>query len=110
MFKRSLVPVWIAIIFLSGMFLMGQDSWIPSPDPTVVGIDPPEAQVGEVVLFYGGGLGNSQGASAVSFNGVDAGPAALWGDGALKNVILLGIGETFFYHPLEVALNGKVPV
>ena len=110
MFKRSLVPVWIAIIFLSGMFLMGQDSWIPSPDPTVVGIDPSEAQVGEVVLFYGGGFGNSQGASTVSFNGVDAGPAALWGDGALKNVILLGIGETFFYHPLEVALNGKVPV
>jgi hypothetical protein len=45
----------------------------------------------------------------LSFNGVDAGPAALWGDGALKNVILLGIGEPFFYH-LEVALNGKVPV
>ena len=29
MFRRSLVPVWIAIILLSGMFLMGQESWPP---------------------------------------------------------------------------------
>lgn len=27
MFRRTLVPVWIGIIFLSGMFLMGQDTW-----------------------------------------------------------------------------------
>ena len=29
MFRRNLVPVWIGIILLSGMFLMGQDTWAP---------------------------------------------------------------------------------
>jgi hypothetical protein len=28
-FKRDLLPVWIGITLLSGMFLMGQDSWCP---------------------------------------------------------------------------------
>jgi len=31
MFKRSLVPVWISIIILSGMFLLGQETWPPQP-------------------------------------------------------------------------------
>jgi hypothetical protein len=29
MFKRNLFSVWIGILMLSGMFLMGQDSWCP---------------------------------------------------------------------------------
>jgi len=29
MFSRNLVPVWLGIILLSGMFLMGQDAWSP---------------------------------------------------------------------------------
>jgi len=29
MFRRSLIPVWIGIILLSGMFLMGQETWPP---------------------------------------------------------------------------------
>ncbi len=29
MFRRNLIPVWIGVIVLSGMFLMGQDSWSP---------------------------------------------------------------------------------
>ena len=31
MLRRNLVPVWIGIILLSGMFLMGQESWGPPP-------------------------------------------------------------------------------
>jgi hypothetical protein len=27
--RRDLVPVWFGIIVLSGMFLMGQESWPP---------------------------------------------------------------------------------
>jgi len=30
MFRRNLLPVWLGIIFLSGMFLMGQDTWPPT--------------------------------------------------------------------------------
>ena len=38
MLRGNLVPVWIGIILLSGMFLMGQESWPPKcgpcdPDP-----------------------------------------------------------------------------
>jgi len=38
MLRRNLVPVWIGIILLSGMFLMGQETWPPKcgpfyPDP-----------------------------------------------------------------------------
>ncbi len=30
MFKGNLIPVWLGIILLSGMFLMGQDTWPPA--------------------------------------------------------------------------------
>ena len=30
MFTRGMIPTWIAIIGLSGMFLMGQDTWAPA--------------------------------------------------------------------------------
>ncbi len=33
MFKRNLMVVWIGIFALSGIFLMGQDSWGPPPVP-----------------------------------------------------------------------------
>lgn len=33
MFKRNLLPAWIGIILLSGMFLMGQDTWCPQTGP-----------------------------------------------------------------------------
>jgi len=32
MFKRTLVPVWIGIILMSGMFLMGQGGWGPADE------------------------------------------------------------------------------
>ena len=40
MFTRKLAPAWIAIVFLSGMFLVGQDAWPPCevvsfPDPNL---------------------------------------------------------------------------
>jgi len=31
MFRRNLVPVWIGLIALSGMFLLGQETWPPVP-------------------------------------------------------------------------------
>jgi hypothetical protein len=33
MFRSRLIPVWIAIVALSGLFLLGQDTW-PPRDPT----------------------------------------------------------------------------
>jgi len=30
MLKRKHLPAWIGILLLSGMFLMGQDSWSPT--------------------------------------------------------------------------------
>jgi hypothetical protein len=32
MFKRNLVSVWLAILLLSGMFLLGQQSWPPAQE------------------------------------------------------------------------------
>jgi len=29
MFRRNLIPVWVGIMLLSGMFLMGQETWPP---------------------------------------------------------------------------------
>jgi formylglycine-generating enzyme required for sulfatase activity len=31
MFRTRLIPVWVGILCLSGMFLMGQDTWGPTP-------------------------------------------------------------------------------
>jgi len=31
MFRRNLIPVWIGLIALSGMFLLGQETWPPPP-------------------------------------------------------------------------------
>ena len=40
MFRRDLAPAWIAIVFIAGMFLLGQDAWSPCevvsfPDPNL---------------------------------------------------------------------------
>jgi hypothetical protein len=41
MFRRHLILAWLGIIFLSGIFLMGQDTWLPAlecvdfEDPTL---------------------------------------------------------------------------
>jgi hypothetical protein len=31
MFRRNLIPVWVGILVLSGMFFMGQEAWEPQP-------------------------------------------------------------------------------
>jgi len=36
MFSSRTLPVLIGIVFLSSMFLMGQDTWGPVPEPTVM--------------------------------------------------------------------------
>ena len=35
MLRKGLIPVWVGILALSGMFLLGQDSWGPEPPPPV---------------------------------------------------------------------------
>ena len=37
MLRRGSIPVWVGILVLSGMFLIGQDTWPPSPEHTIVG-------------------------------------------------------------------------
>lgn len=46
MFRRNLIPVWLGIILLSGMFLMGQDTW----SPPCVELDPDGYGVCEMIL------------------------------------------------------------
>ena len=36
MSDRRLVPVWIALLLLSGMFLLGEEGWTP-PSPSLAG-------------------------------------------------------------------------
>ena len=45
MFSRSTLPVWIVLILMSGMFLMGQDSW-PPQDGTCTDPLNPSAECG----------------------------------------------------------------
>lgn len=37
--KRNLIPLWTAILVLSGMFLIGQDTWPPPPPEGMVKIE-----------------------------------------------------------------------
>lgn len=37
MLRRGLMPVWVGILVLSGMFLIGQDTWPPPQEHTIVG-------------------------------------------------------------------------
>ncbi len=48
MFNSKTRLVWIGIILLSGMFLMGQDSWVPPEPPSAVDIftPPPGSNLG----------------------------------------------------------------
>jgi hypothetical protein len=54
MFSRSTVFVWIGVILLSGMFLMGQDTWAPQEKIVFVTED-----------SYPGDLGGLTGADAI---------------------------------------------
>jgi formylglycine-generating enzyme required for sulfatase activity len=53
MLKRNLVPVWIGIILMSGMFLMGQETWPPqtqcvdNDQDTYYAIDPVNCPQGD---------------------------------------------------------------
>lgn len=38
MFRRNLISVWLGILFLSGMFLMGQEGWNQPPPPEEVSV------------------------------------------------------------------------
>jgi len=55
MFRRDLIAVWVAIIVLSSMFLMGQETW------------PPETKKWVFVTLsdYTGDLGGLEGADAI---------------------------------------------
>jgi len=50
------------------------------PGPTITSITPDSEQVGDPVTIAGTGYGAAQGASTVTFNGVDAGVATAWSD------------------------------
>ena len=102
MFKRHLVHVWVGIILLSGMFLMGQDTWPPKTGPTITGIDPPEALRGGEVTISGAHFGDTQAASKVTFNGVDAGLASGWSDQQIAITIPSGASS----GPAVVSVDG----
>jgi Protein of unknown function (DUF1566) len=51
MFRKNLISVWIGILVLSGMFLMGQETWPPTTTT-------PPAPVPKTGQFYGYGLGD----------------------------------------------------
>ena len=91
MFKRNLVHVWVGIIILSGMFLMGQDTWPPSTGPTITSIDPPAAMAGEEVMIIGQEFGALQGSSFVTFSGVEAVEVSQWTDSQIKLTVPSGI-------------------
>ncbi len=53
-------------------------------NPSIQGITPPNAKVGETVTISGLNFGNVQGSSTVSFNGVDAGAALSWANNLIE--------------------------
>jgi hypothetical protein len=60
--------------------------------PSITGIAPPSAVVGTSVTITGTSFGATQGASTVTFNGVDAGVATSWSD--MQIVINVPAGAT----------------
>jgi len=73
--------------------LYGGDEW-PGvlPGPTITSITPDEEQVGDPVTIAGTGYGAAQGASTVTFDGVDAGTAISWSDTEI--IINVPVGAT----------------
>ncbi len=102
MFNRNLVAVWTAIILMSSMFLLGQEQWGPD-DPSIALIDPPEAQHGQEVTIYGTYFGSAQGASVVTFSGVDAGQANSWTDQRIEITVPADISS----GPVVVTVDGR---
>jgi len=68
MLRKGLIPVWVGILVLSGMFLMGQDTW-PPPAPSITSVLPDPAEAGEAVTVTGTGFGATQGASELQYDG-----------------------------------------
>ena len=101
MFKLNLVHVWIGILVLSGMFLIGQDSWFPT-GPSITQIDQYSASEGDLVTINGRGFGASQGTSIVTFNAVDAGSAVSWSDTSISLAVPTGATS----GPVIVTVDG----
>ena len=103
MFKRNLVHVWVGIVLLSGMFLMGQETWPPALVPTISSISPPDALPGEVVTISGAYFGQAQDSSTVTFNTLNAGTINSWTD----QKILVIVPEGAVTGPVFVTVSGK---
>ncbi len=72
-------------------------------NPSIQGITPPNAKVGETVTISGLNFGNVQGSSTVSFNGVDAGVALSWAN----NLIEVAVPEGAQSGPVTVTVAGR---
>jgi len=101
MFSRRTLPVLVGLVFLSGMFLVGQDTWEP-PGPSITDIVPSEGYRGDEVTVRGSNFGTTQATSTVTFYEVDAGPALAWADETI--VINVPIGAAT--GPVRVTVGG----
>jgi formylglycine-generating enzyme required for sulfatase activity len=67
MFRKNLLVVWMGIMFLSGMFLMGQETW-PPPTPNIASVVPDPARAGDPVTVTGTNFGATQGTSQLLYD------------------------------------------
>jgi len=102
MFSRRTLPVLIALVSLSGMFLLGQDTWGP-PAPLILSIDPETPTIDQRLTIYGKDFGVSQQSSFVSFNGEIGGEAAFWSDERIR----IDIPPVTTSGPVFVEINGS---
>ncbi len=97
MFRRNLIVVWIGLILLSGMFLIGQESWPPSCHETV---DIPDPNLEELIRQY---IGKPEGdICAIDLLGLDR----LFYEGRFNPIIDLdGLEHCKFMYSLSLGFN-----
>ena len=84
MLSLRTVPVLIGVLLLSGMFLLGQDTWPPPViPPEITNIDPSSCSPGSRLWIEGHSFGESQGESKITFNGQESERAIFWSDNAI---------------------------
>jgi len=105
MLNKKNIPVLIGIILLSGMFLVGQESWPPKPQ--INHIDPPDGCNPDQISIVGSNFGVEQtDVSKIIFCGTDAGDAVSWSDSLIDIVVPSGLynGDC----PVTVNIGGQV--
>jgi len=110
MLRKGLLPIWVGILVLSGMFLLGQDTWPPQESPQIVSVLPDPGQAGAPVTVTGTLFGSLQGTSLLLYDGDELGITS-WSATEIQAVLPdpKAPGTYLVQVVLETAVSNLVP-